>query len=159
MYDAGLIIHGGRIVSMRSLTDTAKFYLFDIGIANALNRETAQIAAGSDQYGRAFEHFVLNEVRARISYGDLGVPLSFWRTHSGYEVDLIVGDLEVAIECKSSRRVRQSELKALRALAEEHALGRAIVVSREEQVRRTEDGIDILPWREFCERLWQGGVF
>ena len=143
----------------RRLTDTAKFYLFDIGIANALNPETTQIAEGSDLYGRAFEHFLLNEVRARISYCDLGLPVSFWRTHSGYEVDLIVGDLDVAIECKSARRLRQSDLKGLRALAEEHTLGRAIVVSREEHVRRTEDGIDILPWREFCERLWGGDIF
>ena len=54
--------------------------------AKALNPEATQIAEGSDLYGRAFEHFLLNEVRARISYGDLGIPLTFWRTHSGYEV-------------------------------------------------------------------------
>ena len=31
---------------------------------------------------------------------------------------------------------------------------RAIVVSLEPTPRRTSDGIDILPARTFCERLW-----
>ena len=155
----GFTLEPWRRTHRRRLAETAKFYLFDIGIANALNPETIQIVEGSDLYGRAFEHFLLNEVRARISYCDLGIPLSFWRTHSGYEVDLIIGDLEVAIEFKSSRRLRQSDLKGLRALAEEHSLGRAMVVCREDRARRTEDGIDILPWRTFCDRLWGGDIF
>ena len=154
----GFTLEPWRRTKRRRLADTAKFYLFDIGIAKALNPETTQIAEGSDVYGRAFEHFLLNEVRACISYPDLGIPLSFWRTHSGFEVDLIVGDLQLALEFKSSRRLRQSDLKGLRALADEHVLGRAVVVCREDRPRRTEDGIDILPWRAFCEQLWAGDI-
>jgi predicted AAA+ superfamily ATPase len=152
----GFTLEPWRRRGRRRLVETAKFYLFDIGIANALHPETTQVAEGSDVFGRAFEQFVLNEVRARISYADLDAALSFWRTHSGHEVDVIVGDLQVAVECKSSRRLRTSDLKGMRALMEEHSVGRAIVVCREAEPRRTEDGIDILPWRVFCDRLWAG---
>lgn len=154
----GFTLEPWRKKSQRRLVETAKFYLFDIGIANALNPETTQIIEGTDVYGRAFEHFLLNEIRARISYLNLDTPLSFWRTHSGFEVDLIVGDLQVALEFKSSCQLRQSDLKGLRALKDEHAVNRTIVVCREERPRRTEDGIDILPWQIFCEQLWTGEI-
>ncbi len=154
----GFALEPWKRARRRRLAETAKFYLFDIGIAKALHPEIAEIAEGSDVYGRVFEHFLLNEVRAHIAYCDLDIPLSFWRTHSGCEVDLIIGDLQVALEFKSSRQLRQSDLKGLRALAEEHVLGRAIVVCREGRPRRTEDGIDILPWQVFCEQLWAGDI-
>ena len=44
-------------------------------------------------------------------YEQLDLPLTFWRTSSGFEVDLIVGLLELAIECKSTREVRTADLK------------------------------------------------
>jgi hypothetical protein len=54
--------------------------------------------------------------------------------------------------------VREHDLRGLRALLEEHRVGRAIVVSREERPRTTEHRIEILPWRFFCERLWGGDL-
>jgi predicted AAA+ superfamily ATPase len=140
----------------RRLADTAKFYLFDIGIANQLHPESSTVSEGSDRYGFAFEHFMLNEVRAVLEYGMLEQPLSFWRTSSGFEVDLIVGDMELAIEFKSGRELRGTDLKGLRALLEEHTPRRSLVVTRGEQRRKTEDGIEIVPWRDFCTQLWNG---
>ena len=140
----------------RRLADTAKFYLFDIGIANQLHPESSTVSEGSDRFGFAFEHFLLNEVRAVLEYGRLEQPLSFWRTSSGFEVDLIVGDMELAIEFKSGRELRGADLKGMRALLEEHTPQRSIVVTRGERRRETEDGIEIVPWRDFCTRLWDG---
>ncbi len=142
----------------RRLVDTAKFYLFDVGVANHLNPEGREVVEGSDRYGRAFEHFLINEVRAYLSYEGRDDPVAFWRTSSGFEVDLVVGDLALAMEAKSSRDVRGDDLRGMRALMQEHAIGRAVVVCRGESARRTEDGIDILPWREFCGRLWAGDM-
>jgi glutaredoxin len=45
-----------------------------------------------------------------------------------------------------------------RALADEHPGRRRILVSRVETARTTEDGIEIVPWREFCVELWAGRV-
>jgi predicted AAA+ superfamily ATPase len=152
----GFTLEPWRRKKRRRLVETAKFYLFDVGVANALHPEARDVGEGTDLFGRAFEHFILNEVRAWIEYERLDLPLAFWRTSSGFEVDLIVGDLEAAIECKSTREVRTADLRGLRALKDEHTPRRCIVVSRLSERRRTEDGIEILPWQEFCEELWGG---
>jgi len=155
----GFTLEPWRRRKKRRLVETAKFYLFDVGVANQLHPEAHTIAEGSDRFGRAFEHFVINEVRAYLSYKRLDYPLSYWRTSSGFEVDLIVGDMDVAIECKSTKEIRPADLKGLRTLAEEETVKRRVVVSRVEKPRSTEDGIAILPWRSFCRELWDGELF
>ena len=45
----------------------AKFYLFDVGVANVLAGIT-RIEAGSAAFGRALEHLVFCELRARLAY-------------------------------------------------------------------------------------------
>jgi hypothetical protein len=77
----------------RRLVETAKFCLFDVGLANHLHPELRMVVEGTDAHGRAFEHFLINEVRACLSYGGRDDPLSLWRTSTGFEVDLIVGDM------------------------------------------------------------------
>ena len=143
----------------RRLVETAKFYLFDVGVANHLHPELRMVVEGTDAYGRAFEHFLINEVRACLSYGGRDDPLSFWRTSSGFEVDLIVGDMALAVETKSTREVRAEDLRGLRALRQERKVGRSIVVCRAATPRRTEDGIEIMPWRDFCARSWAGDLW
>lgn len=143
----------------RRLVETAKFYLFDIGVANQLHPDSGNLGEGTDRYGRAFEHFILNELRARIAYGALDLELSYWRTHSGFEVDFIVGDMDLAIECKAAREVRSGDLRGLRALGEDHTPRRAILVSGDPRRRRTEEGIEMIPWEEFCRELWTGELF
>lgn len=152
----GFTLEPWRRKGKRRLVETAKFYVFDMGVANQLNPDARVVASGTDPYGRAFELFVLNEVRAWRAYGGREEPLSFWRTSSGFEVDLVVGDMQLVVEAKSTCDVRHDDLRGLRALREEQTVGRAIVVHRGDAARRTEDGIEILPWREFCARLWGG---
>jgi predicted AAA+ superfamily ATPase len=142
----------------RRLVETAKFFFFDVGIANQVHPESRLIVEGSNRFGIAFEHFVINEVRAFLNYRGLDFPLCYWRTSSGFEVDLIVGNMLLAIECKSSRTVRSNDLKGLRALADEHPGGSRLLVSRVETARKTEDGIEIMPWQAFCTELWNGGL-
>jgi predicted AAA+ superfamily ATPase len=154
----GFTLEPWRRRKKRRLVETAKFYLFDVGVANQLHPESSVVAEGSDRFGRAFEHFVLNEVRAYISYQRLDFPVSYWRTSSGFEVDLVVGDMIAAIECKSSKEIRTGDLKGLRALSEEHVARRKIIVSQVKKPRVTDDGIEILPWRAFCDELWGGHV-
>lgn len=152
----GFTLEPWRRRKRRRLVETAKFYFFDVGVANQLHPEAQIITEGSDRFGQSFEHFVLNEVRAYLSYNRLDHPISYWRTSSGFEVDLIVGNMDVAIECKSTREIRTADLKGLRALAEEHAPRRKLIVSRSEKPRTTDDNIEILPWRNFCRDLWDG---
>ena len=91
----------------------------------------------------------------RDSYREHDFPIRFWRTKSGLKCDFVLGrDGDVAIEVKGASRVRQADFKGLRAFVEEHRPRTAIVVCNEDAVRRTEDGIWILPWERFLERLW-----
>lgn len=144
-----------RVLSSRCLAARARYCLFDVGVARGLRPEMPPAVEGSDLFGRAFEHFLINEVRASLAYTRRERTQSVWRTHSGFEVDLIVGDMDVALEFKSGRAVRDADL---RALAEDQRPRRSLVVARVEERRRTGDGIEIVPWREFCGELWEGGV-
>lgn len=136
----------------RRLIETAKFYLFDVGVARAL-RGLQTVEQGTELFGRAFEHFLIEEMRAYLAYREKWIPMSFWRTSTGYEVDLIVGELDLAIEFKATLTVRSEDLRGLKALLEEHAVKRAIVVCLESEPRQV-GPILILPWQQFCKQLW-----
>lgn len=65
---------------------------------------------------------------------------------------------ELAIEIKANSQPGDKHLKGLRALMEEGLFKRFYLVCTCERVRRTEDGIDILPWSLFLERLWNDEI-
>ncbi|MXZ37789.1 MAG: ATP-binding protein [Holophagales bacterium] len=135
-----------------------KFYLFDVGVANHIAGRRIERASGPD-FGRALEHFVLMELLAYRSYRERDFPIRFWRTRSGRECDFVLGrDGSTAIEVKGGSRVRRADLKGLRAFVEEHRPRTAIVVCNEDAVKRTADGIWIVPWERFLERLWGDDV-
>jgi len=133
-----------------------KFYLFDIGIANALLKR-GEIKSGSEMFGHAFEQFIYNELIAHRQYSGIDYQISYWRTASGIEVDFILGDNEVAIEVKSTELASSRHLKGLKAFAEEYHVKRLILVSNDQYPRKTEN-VEVIPWREFLQQLWDGGI-
>lgn len=142
----------------RRLIETAKFYLFDVGVVNFLHPEVKQVVEGTDVYGNAFEHFMIEEVRAYLAYHDLDIPLYFWRTTSGYEVDLVCANMQVALEFKSAKTIAGNHFKGMRALREEYKVRRSLIVSREENHRKTTDGIETMHWQQFSQELWDGKI-
>jgi predicted AAA+ superfamily ATPase len=141
----------------RRMIETAKFFFFDVGIVSSLlNYRT--LTPGTHEYGRAFEHFVLQECWAYRHYSGLDFPISFWRTASGAEVDLILGDAEVAIEIKSSGNAGSSRTKGLHLFAEENRSREKIIVSRDPVPKKLDSGIHIMPWKHFCNQLWEGQI-
>lgn len=140
----------------RRLIETEKLYLFDVGVANFLARR--QPRAGTPEFGKSFEHLVLMELRAWQAYRQPEAPIRFWRTASGVEVDFVVGDLDLAVEVKGAARVHEGDLRGLIALHEEQRVRRRIVVSLERHPRRLADGIEVLPWTVFVDRLWAGDL-
>jgi predicted AAA+ superfamily ATPase len=135
---------------------TAKFYLFDVGVANVLKRVPA-IQEGSEAYGRALEHLVFLELRAYLDYRRLDHPLTYWRSRSQLEVDFVVGD-GVGVEVKASGRVTPRDYKGLTALAEEVPLSRRIVVCGERLRRTADDGTEMMRPEQFFEALWAGAI-
>ena len=88
-----------------------------------------KIQEKTTEFGRAFEHFLNKEIRAYQSYTENYLPLTYWRTTTGLEVDLVVGNMKLAIEFKASKNVKNVELRGLRALMDEHSVGKSIVAS------------------------------
>jgi predicted AAA+ superfamily ATPase len=140
----------------RRLIETAKFFFFDVGIVSSLLGYRS-ITPSTTEYGRAFEHFILQECWAYRHYSRLDFPISYWRTASGSEVDLILGDAEVAIEIKSSENV-ESRTKGLHLFLEEFKCKKSIIVSRDPLPRKLESKIMVLPWQFFCDQLWNGDI-
>ena len=140
----------------RRVVQSPKFYYFDVGIPNYL-LDRVPLKPDTADYGHAFEHLMIQELRAYLGYHHSRKRLSYWRTSSGIEVDCIIGDAEVAIEFKSSTEVRNAQMKALRAFAEEHPQVKCYVVSRE-TFPRLVDGIEIWPIRDFLTKLWKGEI-
>lgn len=138
------------------ITRTPKFYLFDVGVAGILTGRRIPETRGAE-FGKAFEHFILMEIRAFNSYRELDFRTTFWRTKGGLEVDFVLGDGEVAVEVKGTGRVDGRELRSMQAFVEEYAPARALVVCNE-RARRVHRGIEIIPWKEFLGELWAGDV-
>lgn len=153
----------GRTVSSfkkrpkRRTIETPKFYLFDVGIVNYLAHR-GKIEPKSELFGKAFEHFIFMELTAHRAYSGIHYSLSFWKTTSGFEVDFILGDAEIAIEVKSTDFVQNHHLKGLRAFKEEYKVKKEIVVSLDPKPRKTSGEIYILPWREFLDQLWDNQI-
>jgi hypothetical protein len=61
----------------------------------------------------------------------------------------------VAIEVKAKPFVSDQDLRGLKPLKEEVRLRHAVVACMEQSPRRV-DGIEILPWQMFLDRLWSG---
>lgn len=138
----------------RRLIETEKFYLFDIGVANYLARREPRI--GTPEFGKSFEQFILMELKAYQAYRNPELDICFWRTSTGFEVDFILGDMDVAIEVKSSQKIHNIHAKGLKALQEEHSIRRAIIISMEKQPKKLDGSIEVLPWNIFLEILWSG---
>ena len=134
----------------RKTVETAKFYLFDSGVARRLSRRR-ETMPGTHEYGRLFETWVHHELRCYLDARVRDGEIAYWRTPAGNEVDFIVGD--AAIEAKSTAHVDLRDLRGLRAIAEEGAFSKRIVVCREPRPLQM-DGMEVLPADEFVKRLW-----
>jgi predicted AAA+ superfamily ATPase len=140
----------------RRLIETSKFYFFDMGIVSAiLHYKTLHPATVG--FGRAFEHFILQECWAYRHYSRSEFPIYFWRTAGGAEVDLILGDGEIAIEIKSSENAGD-RTKGIHLFKEEFKCKNAFIISRDRAPRKISSDISVLPWKTFCEMLWDGRI-
>lgn len=139
----------------RKAIATARFYYFDIGVRNRLAKIHA-IPNQTDLFGQAFEHFIAMELRAYISYSRKKVPLCFWRTYEGHEVDFIIGD-QVAIEVKAAKKITAKHLKGLKYFMEENKVKKYYLISQD-PLSIKQEGIYILHWENFIKRLWDGEV-
>ena len=89
----------------RKAIKTGKFYFFDPGVTHML-AGTETLDRNSNLYGKSFEQFICMELRAYLSYRRKKIPLTYWRSKNGHEVDFLLGT-RTAIEVKASKKDQQ----------------------------------------------------
>ena len=159
LYDTliGYEIPAFRKEIKRKIVQAPRFYYFDVGLANYLmGRHT--LKRGTDDYGHAFEHFVMQEIIAYKGYNDKRDIISYWHTYDKKEVDVVIGDAKVAIEIKSTEHVETKHKKGLKAFSEEHPDCRLILVSLDPITRKSGDK-DLIYVLDFLKMLWTGEIF
>lgn len=122
---------------------TPKIHWMDLGL---LRRETG---ASGPLTGPMFETLVVGEAHKWIGTMGRDARLSFYRTRSGREVDLLVSlpSGVIGIEVKNRARVVRRDASALRALAaalDSEWVG-GLVVHRGEEITEMEPGIWAVP--------------
>lgn len=138
-----------------------KLYWADPGLPRAMKRQLGPPTA--EELGHLFEGWVATVLRAYRDYRGLFDDWAYWAAGKGssVEVDFVLkrGSELVAIEARAGRKVFESDLRGLRAMAELKSVTRRLVVCRGERRQQTADGIEILPVAEFLAAAQRGRLF
>lgn len=136
----------------RKAITRSKHYLFDPGVVNALC-DQGDVSSKSQIFGNLFEQFIFLETRAANHYLEYDEKLTYWRSTSKQEVDLIIGT-KLAIEIKASSKITAKHMRGLRALKEESLIEDFMIVSLDKFEQVSEDGIRCIHWSNFLDILW-----
>lgn len=139
----------------RKPIQTSKFYFFDGGVARALCG-LAALDEASVGFGAALEHYLFHELRTWVDTCAPSTPLTFWRSQSGHEVDFVIGD-HTAVEVKATRNVKPADLRGLLAFGDDRPATRKVLVCCEAVPRRMGE-VEVLPWADFLDEVWGGGL-
>lgn len=150
----GLRLEGYHRSVRRRLTRHPKFYLFDLGVTNSINRRLGEPPDPMTR-GRLFEQWVVLETHRQLSYRQSEARLFYWRTNTGAEVDLLIeraGKILAACEIKTSRHLTGADLTGLRSFHRDHPETPLYVVGAGDQRYRLE-GVEVLPWSHYIKTL------
>jgi predicted AAA+ superfamily ATPase len=132
-----------------------KWYWCDPGIVRSMKRVTDTLAP--EEKGALFEGMVAQVLRAYKDYRGICDDMYYWAssTRSAMEVDFILvrGSDLIAVEAKSGNTFTDAWCKGLRAIAPLEGLQRRIVVYPRGPAMRTEDGIDVVPFKHLADEL------
>ena len=140
----------------RKAISSSKFYFFDTGVLHSILKSPQILDQNSDIYGRTFEQFIAQEIRAYISYRRLDYDLNFWRSTDQKEVDFVINN-NIAIEVKSAKKVKSEHLSGLKEIVAEGDFKSRILISFDSADRFVE-GIQCLHWENFLKLLWSDKI-
>ncbi len=139
-----------------------KFYWFDTGVLRALRLSIDNpIEQATYDYGKLFETFIINQIRANLDYQGRQYQLSYLLTKDHAEIDLIVeraGLPTLLIEIKSGKSVRTEELQNLRSFKTAVKGSEAICLYAGGETLLLQ-GVGVFPWQQglkefdLCNRL------
>ena len=130
-----------------------KFYLFDIGIVNAV---LDNFKVSQDRIGHLFEHLFFNQLMNSSYAYDVKIEIYHFRTRGGLEVDFVVKikNRFLAIEVKASEPSNE-ELRSLKNI--DHYLDGVVsekYVACLKCAPKQVGDILILPWQDVIERVF-----
>ncbi len=136
---------------------SCKFYFFDTGVMHSILKSPNVLDRNSDLYGKTFEQFIAQEIRAYISYERKEASFHYWRTLDHAEVDFVIND-EIAIEVKSSKKVKSDHLSGLIKIQEEGSFRALFLVTHDPSLKKI-GKVNCLSWTKFLDQLWSGEIF
>ncbi len=140
-----------------------KWYWCDPGLARVIKGARGPVLP--EEKGALFEGLIAQLIRAYKDYRNLCDEFYYWGAAgaSAAEVDFIlVRNREtIAIEVKSGNHFAPKWCRGLRAVSQLKGLRRSMVVYPKGPALRTQEGIEVLAFRDFTEllatdRLWEG---
>lgn len=138
-----------------------KLYWLDPGLVRAMKRSSGTVQP--EEQGALFEGLVAQFIRANKDYADLCDDFYYWAPaeSADTEVDflLVRGTASIAIKVKSGVHFAENWCRGLRAIADLKGLCRRVMVYPEGPVLKTEDGIDVLPFRNFALMVASGSLW
>lgn len=141
----------------KRLKSAPKFYFFDVGIVRALAQMlSVPLVGGTSYYGELFESFIVIECLKLASYYFFEYRFSYLMTADGVEIDLVVerpAKPLLLIEIKSSKQVKEVDLKNLRDIAAELEDCEAVCFSNDPLPRKL-GNIMIYPWQEGVKKFF-----
>lgn len=138
----------------KRLSAHSKFYLFDTGVTNAINK---RLTAPLDKQwqGKLFEQFIILETCRQIHYLSSEANIYYWRTNHGSEVDLLLvkhDKILGAFEIKATKTIASPHLSGLRSFRQENPKVPCFVICLTKDAYQL-DKIKILPWTQYLDRL------
>ena len=138
-----------------------KLYWVDPGLVRGVNNRFGKLSP--EEEGALFEGFVATILRAYKEYRNCFHEMYYWASASGpfSEFDFLIDhDRGLAgIEVKSTNNFSRSMLKGLLAIKALPRLTKRAVVYRGSRRMKTEEGILVLPFEDFCGMVETGELF
>lgn len=136
----------------KRLVKQPKLYFYDTGLlCSLLNLRNADDLASHHLRGSIYENYVITEHLKRQLHAGIKPSVSFWRDHSGHEVDMIVeqGTTLKAIEIKSTTTLNPELFKGLRWFSKQANLppDDCVLVYGGEEAQDRAAG-RVIPWRQ-----------
>lgn len=127
-----------------------KLYWIDPGLVRAAKKTKGEV--GDLEKGNLFESYVFMCLKMMVDYSSVYDDIFYWSPSGskGLEVDFILQnqDEAIAIEVKTSTRLRPEDLKGLKAIADLKNIKRRVLLYLGDK-KLIKDGIEVLPFEDF----------
>ncbi len=152
----GFLLPGHDSSVRKQLTLAPKFYFFDTGVKRALDFTlTLELRSGTYAFGKAFEHWVILEIKRLNQYLKKNYRLSYLRTKNQVEVDLVIerpGQPIALVEIKSTKQIIPEDVKQVSHMKKSFTKAESFCFSLDPEPQLI-DGTQCLPWEQGLRAL------